>query len=238
MAGPLNEKQLHGVTRIRAASDHLLTLIEEILTFARQQAGRAELRLSELDIAHLVRDTASLVEPLAAARGLGLALNIPAEPIRFRTDAGKVRQIILNLAANAVKFTDAGEVRLDLEALADGSVLLRVSDTGIGIAAEHAEHVFSAFWQVDDSSGRLGGTGLGLAVTRQVACMLGGDVTMESELGRGSVFTVILPALPAAPEIPGATDLADLSQPEQRVKGRRRAPRRGAKPVEPVEPQA
>jgi len=236
MAGPLNEKQQHGVSRIRAASDHLLTLIEEILTFARQQAGRAELRLAELDIAHLVRDTASLIEPLATARGLELVLNIPAEPIRFRTDAGKIRQIILNLAANAVKFTDVGEVRIDLEAEPEGPVVLRVGDTGIGIAAEHAEHVFSAFWQVDDSSGRLGGTGLGLAVTRQVACMLGGDVAMASELGGGSVFTVTLPVLPAAPVSPDLRDPADLSKPEQRVKGRRRTSRRGAKPVDPADP--
>ncbi|HYH81133.1 MAG TPA: ATP-binding protein [Longimicrobium sp.] len=237
MSGPLNEKQQHGVTRIRAASDHLLTLIEEILTFARQQAGRSELRLREVDIAHLVRESASLMEPLAAARGLKLVLNIPEAPIPFCTDPGKVRQIILNLAANAVKFTEAGEVRLDLENTG-GAVLLRVTDTGIGIATEHFEHVFDAFWQVDDSSGRLGGTGLGLAVTRQLAVLLGGEVEMRSKLGRGSVFTVRLPNLEVPPAKSAFGAPRELTGTEQRKKGRRRASRRGVKPAKPPKPQA
>jgi signal transduction histidine kinase len=219
------------VQRIRAASDHLLTLIEEIITFARQQGGRFELRLREVDLAELVRETASLMEPLAAAKGLRFVLRVPEGPIPFLTDVGKIRQVILNLGANAVKFTDEGEVRMELEAAEDG-VLLRVSDTGIGIAAGHTEQVFEPFWQVDQSSARLGGTGLGLAVTRQLAVLLGGEVSVESELGGGSVFTVRLRLLP----LPGAEPRADEptaeeSQAEMRVKGRRKATRRGVKPV-------
>ncbi|HVG44292.1 MAG TPA: GAF domain-containing sensor histidine kinase, partial [Longimicrobium sp.] len=219
VSGPVNEKQVSDLARIRAASDHLLTLIDEILTFARQQAGHSELRLREVDLAALVREAAGLVEPLAAARGLRLVLRIPEGPIPFRTEPGKIRLILLNLAANAVKFTDAGEVRMELEAAGD-AVLLRVGDTGMGIPPEHAEHVFSAFWQVDQSSGRLGGTGLGLAVTRQLATLLSGEVTLESEPGAGSVFTVRLPPLAPSAEAPRVD--APTSECEQRVKGRRR----------------
>jgi signal transduction histidine kinase len=237
VSGPVNDKQRQDLARIRAASDHLLTLIDEILTFARQQAGHSELRLREVDLAAMVRESAALVEPLAAAKGLRFALELPEGSVPFRTEAGKIRLILLNLAANAVKFTAAGEVRLELEKDGDG-VLLRVGDTGMGIPAEHAEHVFSAFWQVDQSSGRLGGTGLGLAVTRQLATLLGGEVTLRSEPGAGSEFTVRLPLLAPSPR-PSCADepAAELSPAEQRVKGRRRAPRRGVKAVPAPEPE-
>ena len=139
----------------------MLTLIDEILTFARQQAGHAELRLREADLAALMRDAAGLAKPLAAAKGLGLALRVPDAPVPFRTEPGKIRLMILNLAANAVKFTETGEVRLELES-GEGAMLLRVGDTGMGIAPENAERVFDPFWQVDQSDGRTGGTGLGV----------------------------------------------------------------------------
>lgn len=235
-AGPLNEKQRHGVERIRGASDHLLTLIGEILTFAQQQSGRSVLRVREADLTAVVREAAMIVAPLAAAKGLAFPLRVPEGPIPFQTDPGKVRLIILNLAANAVKFTEAGEVRLELEAGADdGALLLRVGDTGMGIAPEHADLVFDPFWQVDQTNARAGGTGLGLAVARQLARLLGGELTMESEPGAGSTFTVRLPVLPAASDEPAPDAPVELSSAEQRVKGRRIAPRRGVKPLS-VEP--
>ncbi len=237
MTGPADDSRRHAVQRIRAASDHLLTLIEEILTFARQQAGRAELHLREVDLAELVRQTATLVEPLAAAAELRFVLTVPEEPVRFLTDVGKIRQVILNLAANAVKFTATGEVRMDLEA-GEGAVMLRVTDTGMGIAEGHAEHVFEPFWQVDQSAARQSGTGLGLAVTRQLADLLGGEVALESEPGAGSVFTVRLPVLPLPGEASahGVPPL-EVSAAEKRVRGRRKAPRRGVKPIPHDEPQ-
>ncbi|HEX8363413.1 MAG TPA: GAF domain-containing sensor histidine kinase [Longimicrobium sp.] len=226
-SAPLTDAQRRQVGRIRAASDHLLTLIEEILAFARQQAGRSELRLREVDLARLVRDASAIVEPLAAAKGLRLVLDIPVGPIPILTDVGKLRQIILNLGANAVKFTEVGEVRLDVET-ADGAVILRVADTGIGVAAEHQEHVFDAFWQVDQTDGRVGGTGLGLAVTRQLAGLLGGTVALECGPEGGCIFTVRLPLRAPEPEEAGPEEPADLSATEQRVRGRRYETRRGS----------
>ncbi|HEV3049813.1 MAG TPA: HAMP domain-containing sensor histidine kinase [Longimicrobium sp.] len=229
-AGALSEAQCRQVARIRAASDHLLGLIDEILGFAQNQAGRADLRLCAVDLADVARDVAMMVEPLAAAKELRFTPRIPAGPVPFHTDPGKFRQILLNLAANAVKFTGTGDVGMELEVV-DDWVVLRVSDTGIGIAPGHVEQVFDSFWQVDQSSGRAGGTGLGLAVTRQLAALLEGEVTLQSELGHGSVFTVRLPPLsPPDDALPPAAPPAPW-QVEHRVSGRRGPPRRASTPA-------
>jgi signal transduction histidine kinase len=130
---------------------------------------------------------------------------LPDEPIVFPTDPGKFRQVVFNLAANAVKFTTAGEVRLSLHE-EDTGVVLRVSDTGIGIGPEDAEHLFEPFWQARGPRARYAaGTGLGLGITRDIARLLGGDVAVESRLGCGSTFTVRLPR-PASDRIPPELD--------------------------------
>lgn len=228
-SGLLNDSQQHQVCRIRAASDHLLALIEEILDFARQQAGRSELRLREVDLTRVVRDAATILEPIALAKGLRPIVRVPDGPIPCLTDPGKLRQIILNLGANAVKFTETGEFRLELEAV-DGSALLRFSDTGIGIAPEHAEHVFDAFWQADQTEGRGGGLGLGLAVARQLTELLGGEVTLEPRPDGGSVFTVRLPLRSPESEGAGPPEPAQTSRTERRARGRRGTTRRGSTP--------
>jgi signal transduction histidine kinase len=225
---PLTEAQRHRVGRVQAASEHLLTLIEEILTFARQQACRAEPRLRDVDLLRATLDAATIVEPLAVAKGLRLVLSLPEGPVFFATDAGKFRQIVLNLAANAVKFTDTGEVRLELEVVED-SALLRVSDTGIGIPPEHVDRVFEAFWQVDQTDTRVGGTGLGLAVTRQLAELLGGDVSLQGKPDGGSLFTVRLPMRPTESPDALSSSLAEVGPAEQRVRGRRSTIRRGSR---------
>jgi signal transduction histidine kinase len=136
------------------------------------------------------------MEPIAEAAGLGFRLELPEEELVMRTDSMKVRQIVINLVSNALKYTPEGEVVVELEA-ADDRMTLHVTDTGPGIAPAHAERVFEPFWQVDQSDGRrITGTGLGLAVARELARLLGGDVTLESEVGKGSRFTLTLPPVP------------------------------------------
>jgi signal transduction histidine kinase len=192
IAGPVNDAQRKQLQRIGTASRHLLRLIEEILTISQVNAGRGEVRFEDVDLSALLRDAAALLAPLAEAKGLALQLVLPDEPIVFPTDPGKFRQIVFNLVANAVKFTDAGEVRISLHAKASG-VELRVSDTGVGISPEDAERLFESFWQARNPPARHAqGTGLGLAITRQLARLLGGDVRVESNPGRGSTFTVQL----------------------------------------------
>jgi PAS domain S-box-containing protein len=193
IAGPLTPAQREQLGRIESSARHLLQLIDEILTFSRIEAGQEQVRVERFDLAELARDSAALVQPLAQGKALGFAVDTPADPVWMESDPGKIRQIVLNLLSNAIKFTDAGEVRMAVSA--DGeAVMVRVSDTGIGIDPEQQERVFDAFWQVEQSSTRrVGGTGLGLSVTRQLARMLGGEVDLRSDPGRGSAFTVRLP---------------------------------------------
>ena len=193
VSGPLNDRQREQLTRITASSRHLLQLIDEILTFSRIEAGREAVRLERFDVDDLVRQTASLVEPLAHGKGLGFPVRVPGQPVWMDSDPGKVRQILLNLLGNAVKFTDAGDVGVTVAVEGD-EVLIEVHDTGIGIPGEQLEKVFDPFWQVEQApSRRVGGTGLGLSVTRHLARLLGGDVTVASIPGEGSTFRVRLP---------------------------------------------
>ena len=199
VGGPLTDTQREQLARIAASARHLLQLIDEILTFSRIEAGREQVSVERFDLAELVRDTAAIVEPLASGKDLLFPVDTSASPLWVVSDPGKVRQILLNLLSNAVKFTDAGEVRLALRA-EGGEAVLRVADTGIGIAPEQQGRIFEAFWQVEQSSiRRAGGTGLGLSVTRHLVDMLGGTVEVVSKPGEGSTFTVRIPLEPAPP---------------------------------------
>jgi PAS domain S-box-containing protein len=189
---PLPASMVPQVERVQGAGRHLRDLIEEILSFARLEGGKEEVSAEPVDLAELARETAALTEPLALERGLGFRLELPPAPVQVRTDARKVRQVLLNLLANSVKFTDAGEVVLSLED-AGAHALLRVRDTGVGIAPADLDRVFEPFWQADQRLSREhGGSGLGLAVARQLARLLGGDVTVQSAPGAGSTFTLRL----------------------------------------------
>ena len=193
LAGPLTPLQREYLRRIGNASGNLLRLIEEVLTLSQVQAGHGSLLVEDVDLSAVVRDVAELIQPLVDARRLALVIDTPPAPVFFATDGAKFRQIAINLAGNAVKFTSAGEVRLSLEA-EDGGVVLHVSDTGEGISAEDAERLFESFMQAGPPGARHArGTGLGLAISRQLARLLGGDVSVASVPGRGSTFTLRLP---------------------------------------------
>lgn len=193
--GSLNESQLAQLSRIRAGADHLLGLIDEILTYSRVEAGKEVVRVDEARLRPIVEEAVTMVKPLAEAKGLTLRAEVP--DARLSTDAGKLRQILLNLLSNAVKFTDRGEIAVRAR-LSGGVAEISITDTGIGIADENLQRIFDPFWQVEQSSTRrAGGTGLGLSVSRSLARLLDGDVSVESKLGTGSTFTVILPAPPA-----------------------------------------
>ena len=195
VAGSVTSQQGQQLERIRASAWHLLTVIEEILTFSRVEAGREEVNVEIVDVADLVMEATSMVEPAAERKVLDLVVSTPEHAVTLRTDRGKVRQILLNLLSNAIKFTEAGTLRCTAE-IVNNSVRFRVSDTGVGIPEEHRERVFEAFWQAGQGATRkTGGTGLGLTVSRQLAHLLGGDVTLESTPGVGSTFTLTLPSL-------------------------------------------
>ncbi|HXA94504.1 MAG TPA: response regulator, partial [Candidatus Dormibacteraeota bacterium] len=184
--------------KINAAGKHLLELINAVLDLSKIEAGKMELYLETFDVAALVRDIAAVIQPLAAKNGNRLDVECAAGTGSMRADLTKVRQALFNLLSNACKFTERGAISLTVagEAL-DGrdSMVFRVSDTGIGMTPEQLTRLFEAFSQADAATTRrYGGTGLGLALSRQLCRMMGGDVTVESEAGRGSTFTIRLPA--------------------------------------------
>ncbi|HEY6088532.1 MAG TPA: CHASE3 domain-containing protein [Gemmatimonadaceae bacterium] len=189
--GSLNQSQLAQLGRIRASADHLLELIDEVLTFSRLDAGKEVLRREEVRLRPVLEEAVSMVTPISEAKGLKLRVDTPDATVF--TDEGKLRQIVLNLLSNAIKFTDRGEITVRSR-VDDGTAQISVSDDGIGVAPENIERIFEPFWQVEQSATRrAGGTGLGLSVSRSLARLLGGDVTAESKLGEGSAFTLTLP---------------------------------------------
>ena len=193
VSGPVTETQRQQLGRVMLSGQHLLQLIEEILAFARIEAGRETVRIAPVDIAAVAREAVAIVEPQVPSPDVRLVIDIPHVRIELLTDAKKVRQILVNLLSNAAKFTTSGEIGLSVRRTTEGA-RLRVWDTGAGIAPEHTEHIFHPFWQAEQQdTRRTGGTGLGLSVTRHLARLLGGDVEVESVPGEGSRFTVTLP---------------------------------------------
>jgi PAS domain S-box-containing protein len=193
ITGPVNDEQKRQLARIRSSANHLLSIIDEILTLARMEAGKEKVDIEDVDITELMDSVASMAEPLASAKGLSFDLKVSARDPIMRTDPVKLRQVLLNLISNAVKYTDRGLVSVATEA-SDGTVDFLVSDTGVGVSEEHLEKIFEPFWQVEHTTTRrAGGTGLGLAVTRQFVDLLGGKINVTSKLGNGSTFRVSLP---------------------------------------------
>jgi signal transduction histidine kinase len=189
----LPDQTRHQVERIRSASDGLLHLVEEVLSFSRIEAGKEDLRISPLDLSALLRECVAMIEPLAADKSLNVRLDLPDSPLQLVSDEHKIRQIVTNLLSNAVKFTPDGAIHVRA-ALDDDNIRVDVRDTGIGIPSEHLEHIFDSFWQVEHASTRrFGGTGLGLGVARKLAHMLDGQLLVQSEVGQGSAFTLLLP---------------------------------------------
>jgi PAS domain S-box-containing protein len=190
---PLPERHRGYVHRIRLAATHLLGLIEQILVYARLELGRERTQPVRVRVGDMIREAAVLIEPVATERGIHFSIVAPETDSIIESDATKLRQILVNLLANAVKFTDEGEVSLSATQR-DGVIVFTVRDTGIGIAPEHLAHIFDPFWQVDQSSTRrAGGAGLGLSVARSLARALGGDVQVDSEAGSGTRFNLELP---------------------------------------------
>jgi signal transduction histidine kinase len=193
-AEPIPEKSATYVQRIRGAAWQLLCTIEQILTYARLDEAREQVDPARLPLADFVRDTAALMEPVAADKGVAFSAKAPRADVTLVTDASKLRQIVLNLLANAVRFTDGGVVSL-AASIQDDMAVFEVRDTGVGIAPEHLERIFEPFWQVDQSSARrAGGTGIGLSVAQRMARLLGGTIEAASSPGEGTTFTLRIPA--------------------------------------------
>jgi PAS domain S-box-containing protein len=191
--GEVTEPQARALQRITASQRHLLSIINDILDYSRMETGHARYEIAPVALDDAMATVAAMVEPLATARGLRLAM-LPCDGLTVLADRTRVEQILLNLVSNAVKFTQP-EGRVTVSCAADGPVVaVAVEDTGIGIAPEQAEAVFEPFVQLGRSlTGGPEGTGLGLAISRTMARAMGGDLTVRSTPGKGSTFTLTLP---------------------------------------------
>jgi PAS domain S-box-containing protein len=194
ITGPVNEGQRTQLGRIKASATHLLSLIDEVLTLSRVEAGREVTHPERIPVFAALHEASVITEPLATEKGLELQVERAPSEYEVWADATKLRQILLNLLTNAIKFTDHGTVVLESRVL-NGHIEIIVRDTGIGIAPADHDRVFDTFWQVEQKSTRkVGGTGLGLSVSRRLARLMNGELTVASKLGEGSTFTLRLPS--------------------------------------------
>jgi signal transduction histidine kinase len=191
--GKLEPLQKENLQKVLVSSDHLLNLINELLDLAKIEAGRMEAFAETFKLDDIIRMAMTTVEPLLKNGRVKLVSDVAADLPPLKTDRDKLKQSVLNLLSNAVKFTEQGEVRVAAWR-EDGLVKLTVSDTGIGMSQEALRYIFDEFRQADMSSTRkYGGTGLGLAIVKKFINLMGGDIVVESEIGKGSKFTITLP---------------------------------------------
>jgi len=191
----LTEEQVKFAESIYSAGNDLLNLINDILDISKVEAGKLEVRPETASVPRLVEGLSSLFQPLTADKGLDFKVELqPGAPQSLFTDRQRVEQILKNLLSNAIKFTERGQVGLSVSAQAGAGIAFAVQDSGIGIAADQQESIFEAFRQADGTTNRrYGGTGLGLSISRDLATLMGGSISVASEPGRGSVFTLVLP---------------------------------------------
>jgi protein-histidine pros-kinase len=214
LPGPLNVDQVHQLTTVQRSGKHLLSLINDLLDLARIESGNVEIRLQPVMCQDVIAGVVESLVQLAEEKGLALTVDAPTAPIVVASDHRALGQILINLINNAIKFTDAGTVRVELarelravdgrpptKSLPDSvvvgqsAVIVRVSDTGIGITPEDQAKLFTEFGRVASDAVRAReGTGLGLRLSRQLATLLGGTIELSSEFGVGTTFTLTLPA--------------------------------------------
>jgi signal transduction histidine kinase/DNA-binding response OmpR family regulator/CHASE3 domain sensor protein len=199
--GNLTDEQVKFAGTIRAAGTDLLALINDVLDVSKVEAGHMELNPATMAVEDLLEKLRSTFLPLAQERGISLQVQAsPQLPKTMCTDAQRLEQVLKNLLSNALKFTEQGRVTLEVFAPDAAHIAFSVQDTGIGIAPEHQQQIFEPFTQVDGTTSRkYGGTGLGLSISRDLVHLLGGTIELQSESGKGSVFTITLPLHPEAP---------------------------------------
>jgi PAS domain S-box-containing protein len=198
------DSMVEDLKKIHTSGKHLLELINAVLDLSKIEAGKMDLYLETIDVANLVRDVSAIIQPLVQKNHNKLEVVADPKLGVMRADQTKVRQSLFNLLSNACKFTSQGTIYLNVDREAGSGrdwLVFKVKDTGIGMTARQMAKLFQAFTQADASTTRkYGGTGLGLAISRRFCQMMGGDITVESEVGKGTTFTIRLPALVIDPK--------------------------------------
>jgi signal transduction histidine kinase len=195
----VTQEQLEDLHRIKRSQQHLLGIINDILNFSRMEAGQVTYEYSTVPLSSVIESVGHMIEPQAAAKNVELAVQSSPHDVVAWADRSKVEQILLNLLSNAVKFTNEGAVTLNCARHDGHRVEITVTDTGVGIPSDQLERIFEPFVQIGRSN-TLGhqGTGLGLAISRDMARAMGGDISVSSEIGKGSQFRLTLPRAPSA----------------------------------------
>ena len=196
VAGPLTEKQTHYVARVRSNTQYLAGLINDLLDLSKIESGKSEVKSSRVSLGGLVHEVVETLRPVAAEKIITVEVTISEPSILVWADRDKINQVLMNLIGNAIKFTPALG-RVTVSALKNGkeSVQVSVSDTGLGVPPEEKEKIFDRFYQIAEFGGvKPKGTGLGLAICKALVELHGGQIWVESELGRGSIFNFTLPA--------------------------------------------
>ncbi|MGF1516655.1 MAG: sensor histidine kinase [Nodosilinea sp.] len=207
VVGPLNSKQIEYLNYINGSGEHLLAIISDILDLSKVEAGQEHLRLTEVSLPGLCQSCLAMVQPRAAEKGVVLSYHVAPDALTCVADERRLRQMLLNLLSNALKFTPQGQVTLTVQGR-NGLVEFQVKDTGIGIPTHQLEQIFQPFTQLDhDLNRQYDGAGLGLALTRQLAQLHNGYLRVESAVGQGSCFFLYLPGS----EADGIADRADDS---------------------------
>jgi signal transduction histidine kinase len=192
--GPLTTEQDYQVTLIQRSAESLADMVNDLLDIAKIEARKVELRIESVPVSEIFAGLRGLFRPLATSERVEFIVEDPAEPLVLVTDAQRVAQVLRNFISNALKFTDAGEVRVSARTLDDDRVSLDVADTGIGIAPADQRRIFEDYAQVDGPiQKRVRGTGLGLPLTRKLALLLGGEIRLDSRVGEGSRFSLVVP---------------------------------------------
>jgi signal transduction histidine kinase len=192
--GPLQPKQKEYLGDVLNSARHLLQLINDVLDLAKVDAGKMSLHVEIFPVRKAVEEVTAVIKDLAHKKHIALGLEIEEGLNAVTLDQHKFKQVLYNLLSNAVKFTDEGQVAIQISRLTQHELEIRVRDTGIGIKVEDIKRLFTEFEQLDTgASRRFEGTGLGLALTKKIVEFQGGRIAVESELGHGSTFTVVLP---------------------------------------------
>ncbi|HEY8257183.1 MAG TPA: ATP-binding protein [Gemmatimonadales bacterium] len=200
---------LESLDETLAQINQMTEMVESLLTLARADEGAVPLAMEEQDLREILSDVAETAGMLGESTGVRVESELPAAPVRMRVDLARIREMLLNLVTNAIKYTPAGGTVGVALAEEDGSVVLLVRDSGIGIAPGDLPHIFDRFWRADPARSRTGerpGTGLGLAITKWIAEAHGGTITVQSRPGRGTMFTVRLPRRPGVPALDVSSD--------------------------------
>jgi signal transduction histidine kinase len=228
--GPLNEKQTEGIQRTQRAAKHLLELVNDVLDLSKIEAGKIDLRLQPVAFPGIVEELFITVRPLADKYGTKLSLEHTSSPVTIVSDPRRVRQILLNLLSNAIKFGGAKPIRVHVERTEDEGVTVAVVDQGDGIPPDDQDRIFQEFVQLGKTQLQEG-TGLGLPISRRLAELLHGSLTLDSQVGKGSTFQLTLPANAET----GLTRIFDREKPQRPVDERaaRRGPDKNAVPAAP-----